>query len=86
MRRKKLFLLFVGDETVMKNSVEKTIVATWKRSVIGRPDDQRKTIKGLGFKRLHQTLTLPDRPEIRGMIRRVSHLLEVTEASEREHG
>ena len=54
--------------------------------MIGRPDDQRKTIRGLGFKRLNQTLTLLDRPEIRGMIHRVSHLLEVIEASEREHG
>jgi large subunit ribosomal protein L30 len=66
--------------------MEKTIRATWKRSVIGRPDDQRKTIQGLGFKRLNQTLTLLDRPEIRGMIHRVSHLLEVIEASERERG
>jgi large subunit ribosomal protein L30 len=66
--------------------MEKTIRVTWKRSVIGRPDDQRKTIQGLGFKRLNQTLTLLDRPEIRGMIHRVSHLLEVVEASERERG
>ena len=66
--------------------MEKTIVVTWKRSVIGRPSDQRRTIQGLGFKRLNQTLTLPDRPEIRGMIHRVGHLLEVIEASEREHG
>jgi len=66
--------------------MEKTIRVTWKRSVNGRPGDQRKTIQGLGFKRLNQTLTLLDRPEIRGMIHRVSHLLEVMEASEREHG
>lgn len=59
--------------------MEKTIRAKWKKSVINRTDDQKKTIQALGFKRLHQTLTLPDRPEIRGMIRRVSHLLEVME-------
>ena len=53
--------------------------------MIGRPEDQKKTIRGLGFKRLNQTLTLPDRPEIRGMIHRVGHLLEVVEGSEREH-
>jgi large subunit ribosomal protein L30 len=57
--------------------MEKTITVKWTRSAIGRPDYQRKTIKGLGFKRLNQTLTLPDRPEIRGMIQRVNHLLEV---------
>jgi large subunit ribosomal protein L30 len=66
--------------------MEKTITVTWRRSVIGRPADQKKTIRSLGLKRLHQTLTLPDRPEIRGMIHRVGHLLEVIEGSEREHG
>jgi len=59
--------------------MEKTITIRWIRSVIGRSDDQRKTIRGLGFKRLYQTLTLPDRPEIRGMIHRVKHLIEVKE-------
>jgi large subunit ribosomal protein L30 len=58
---------------------DKRITVRWKRSVIGRPEDQRKTIQGLGFKRLNQTLALPDRPEIRGMIHRVMHLLEVKE-------
>jgi large subunit ribosomal protein L30 len=57
--------------------MEKTITVKWIRSGIGRTDDQKETIRGLGFKRLHQTLTLPDRPEIRGMIHRVIHLLEV---------
>ena len=56
--------------------MEKAITVKWIRSVIGRTRDQRQTIRGLGFKRLHQTLTLPDRPEIRGMINRVAHLLE----------
>jgi large subunit ribosomal protein L30 len=58
---------------------EKTIKVKWIRSTIGRPKDQKKTIQGLGFKRLQQTLTLPDRAEIRGMIRHVIHLLEVME-------
>jgi large subunit ribosomal protein L30 len=58
---------------------EKNITVQWRRSVIGRPENQRKTILGLGFKRLNQTLVLPDRPAIRGMINRVIHLLEVKE-------
>ena len=62
------------------------IKVKWRRSVIGRTDDQKKTIQALGFRRLNQSLTLPDRPEIRGMIHRVSHLLEILEGSEREHG
>ncbi len=68
----------------MMKRIEHTIKVKWIRSVIGRPDNQRKTIRGLGFKRLNQTLTLPDRPEIRGMIHCVNHLLDVLEGSERE--
>jgi len=66
--------------------MEKTITVKWIRSVIGRTDDQKKTIRGLGFKRLHQTLTLPDRPEIRGMINRVTHLVEVKGSLQGERG
>jgi len=66
--------------------MEKTITVKWKRSVIGRPQDQKETIRGLGFKRLNQTLTLPDRPQIRAMINHVQHLVEVMEGSERNCG
>jgi large subunit ribosomal protein L30 len=64
--------------------MEKTIRVKWIKSAIGKPDYQMKTVRGLGFKRLNQVLTLPDRPAIRGMINRVGHLLEVIESSERE--
>jgi len=57
--------------------MEKTVRVKWIKSSIGRIEDQKKTIRALGFKRLQQTLILPDRPEIRGMINRVIHLLEV---------
>ncbi len=63
--------------------MEKRIKVQWVRSTIGRPSGQRKTIQGLGFKRLHQTLTLPDRPEIRGMIKAVTHLVKLWEEKER---
>jgi len=66
--------------------MEKMIKVKWRRSAIGQPEDQKKTIRGLGFKRLNQTLTLPNRPEIRGMICRVSHLVEVMEGFEKERG
>lgn len=62
-----------------KVNKEKTITVRWKKSAIGRPENQRQTIQGLGFKRLNQTLVLQDRPAIRGMINRVIHLLEVKE-------
>ena len=66
--------------------MEKTITIKWVRSKIGRTRDQRETLRGLGFKRLHQTLTLPDRPEVRGMIDRVAHLLEIKESRQGEQG
>ena len=70
----------------MMKKNDHTIKVKWIKSAIGKPGHQKKTIRGLGFKRLHQTLTLPDRPEIRGMIHRVGHLLDVLEGSERENG
>lgn len=67
------------EQKTKKVNKEKTITVRWKRSAIGRPENQRQTIQGLGFKRLNQTLVLPDRPAIRGMVDRVIHLLEVME-------
>lgn len=61
----------------MEDVKDKKMTVRWKKSAIGRPENQKKIIKALGFKRLHQTLILPDRPEIRGMINHVSHLVEV---------
>lgn len=60
-----------------ENGMEKKITVRWKRSTIGRTENQKKIIRALGFRRLNQTLTLPDRPEIQGMINRVIHLVEV---------
>jgi large subunit ribosomal protein L30 len=50
---------------------------TLVRSVIGYPRRQRETVRGLGLRRINSAVVRPDRPEIRGMIRRVSHLLKV---------
>ncbi len=55
------------------------ITVKWVRSTIGRPEIQKKIIKAMGFRRLHQTLVLPNRPEVRGMIAHVRHLVEVLE-------
>ncbi len=53
------------------------ISVTLKKSGIGKAKDQKATIKGLGFKRLNQTVTLKDTPSVRGMINKISHLVEV---------
>ncbi len=47
------------------------------RSGIGRPSTQRETLKGLGLGKPHSTRVLEDTPSIRGMIRKVSHLITV---------
>lgn len=54
---------------------------TWIKSGIGYPQDQKRTLKALGFHRLNQSVTQDDRPSVRGMINKVKHLIRVEEAS-----
>ena len=49
------------------------------RSGIGRPRKHRLILKGLGLKRLNQVVTREDTGAVRGMIRKVSHLVDVSE-------
>ncbi|HEX9934309.1 MAG TPA: 50S ribosomal protein L30 [bacterium] len=48
-------------------------------SAIKRGENQKRTIRALGLRRLNQTVVHPDVPQIRGMISRVKHLLKVEE-------
>jgi large subunit ribosomal protein L30 len=52
---------------------------TLVRSTIGFNETQFKTVQGMGLRRLHHTVELPDTPETRGMIHKVRHLVEVNE-------
>ena len=54
---------------------------TQVRSAIGAKPKTRGTLRALGLRGIGQSNTLPDRPEIRGMIARVPHLVQVTEVS-----
>jgi ribosomal protein L30 len=58
---------------------QKRLRITQTRSVIGRPQDQRATVRSLGLKRIRHTVEQPDRPEIRGMLRKVPHLVTFEE-------
>jgi large subunit ribosomal protein L30 len=49
------------------------------RSGIGRQPDQRKTLVGLGLTKMHKTIIRTDTPEIRGMVKKVIHLVSVEE-------
>lgn len=51
------------------------------RSAIGSKPKHRGTLRALGLGRIGKSNTLPDRPEIRGMIARVPHLIEVVEVT-----
>ena len=53
---------------------------TYFRSFIGFPQDQRDTVRSLGFHRLNQTVEKSDNPSVRGMIYKVRHLVRVEEA------
>lgn len=58
---------------------EKTIKVTLKRSGIGRPAKHKKILAGLGLRKLNQTVERPNTREIRGMIKKVIHLVKVEE-------
>ena len=52
---------------------------TWHKSAIGYNQDQKDTIRKLGFRRLNQTIVKTDSPDIRGMVFKVRHLVLVEE-------
>ena len=56
-----------------------TIRITQKGSPIRRTPDQRKTLIGLGLNKMHRTVELTDTPEVRGMIKKVQHMVTVAE-------
>lgn len=64
-----------------KKSAGSTVTVTQTGSPIGRRGDQRATLVGLGLNKLGRSKTLEDTPSVRGMIRKVSHLVKVEEAA-----
>jgi large subunit ribosomal protein L30 len=56
----------------------------WVRSSIGYPKDQKATIRCLGLRKLQHTVEHVDNPALRGMIRKVSHLVQVEEVQVEE--
>jgi large subunit ribosomal protein L30 len=59
-----------------------SLKVTQRKSVIGGTKAQRESMRSLGLKRIGDTVVQPDRPEIRGMVNTVSHLVEVEETDE----
>ncbi len=57
----------------------KKLKVTMVRSKIGRIKSHRDCLRGLGLKRIHQTVEVDDTPENRGMVRKVAYMLNVEE-------
>ena len=60
----------------------KTLKIKKVKSEIGRPEKQRKILRGMGLNKLNNTVTLVDTPQTRGMINKVIHLVSVEESEE----
>jgi large subunit ribosomal protein L30 len=59
---------------------DKTVTIVQTGSPIGRKPGQKATLIGLGLNKMHKSSTLEDTPSVRGMIRKVAHLLRVVES------
>ncbi|MGR9073357.1 MAG: 50S ribosomal protein L30 [Gammaproteobacteria bacterium] len=59
---------------------DKKINITMTRSKIGRSASHRACLRGLGLRKMHQTVSVLDTPENRGMINKVSYMLKIEEA------
>jgi large subunit ribosomal protein L30 len=55
----------------------KGLMITLRRSPIGTPQKHRRVLSGLGLRKIRQTVTRPNTPQVRGMIGKVGYLLEV---------
>jgi len=59
---------------------------TLRRSVIGNPQDQKDTARALGLTRLNRCVLRPDSPEVRGMARKIRHLVTVEQVLDESEG
>ena len=59
--------------------MSEAVKITLRKSMIGRPEKHRRTVQSLGLRKLNRTVVLKDTPWVRGMIQKVSHLVEVKE-------
>jgi large subunit ribosomal protein L30 len=60
-----------------KKESKSQIKVTQTSSYIGRPEDQRKTLVGLGLKKIGNSKILEDTPSVQGMVKKVKHLISV---------
>ena len=58
------------------------VKVTLKRSLSGRPESQRRTVRALGLRKINSVVELPDNPAIRGQLHKVEHLIKVEEIAD----
>ncbi len=58
-------------------ATKKTIKIKYVRSKISTPEKHKLVVKGLGFTRLNQVIEREDTPSIRGMVKKIPHLVEI---------
>jgi len=66
-----------------KTSSNRKIRVRLARSLVGQPRKQREMVRGLGLRKLNSEVMKKDCPEVRGMINKVSHLVDVEELSQK---
>jgi large subunit ribosomal protein L30 len=66
-----------GGRRSAKSAAAGTLRLRLTRSGICAPRDQKATLRGLGLRRLNQSVVRPDAPAIRGMVHKVRHLVEI---------
>ncbi len=64
----------------MAKKKQAKVTITLNRSPIGYSKKQKATLKAMGLKKVHQTVTINDNEAVRGMINKVSHLVSINEA------
>ena len=60
----------------MSDAQKRKLKVTLVRSLVGTRREHRASVRGLGLRRLNHSVELPDTPEVRGMVRKVSYLLK----------
>jgi large subunit ribosomal protein L30 len=64
---------------MVKTPEKKILHVTLVRSPIGYPEPQKRTVRALGLRRMHQTVEHEDSPALRGMLTKIVHLLRIEE-------
>ena len=58
------------------------VKVTLTKSVIGRPETQRRTVRALGLRKINSVVELPDNPDIRSQLHKVEHLIKIEEIAD----